>query len=113
VKEEYQTRWAKHDGAGKNITANTEVVEKPVEEESATPTRWTRASTILRAEPRVLHGYTLTKEISFREVCVAIKETAFVTRFVYIVSPFKLTFFFLFIELMSYGHQRPACYRLT
>lgn len=28
-------------------------------------------------EPRVLHGYTLTKEISFRDVCVAIRESAF------------------------------------
>jgi hypothetical protein len=28
-------------------------------------------------EPRVLHGYTLTKEITFRDVCVAIRKTAF------------------------------------
>lgn len=28
-------------------------------------------------EPRVLHGYTLTKEISFRDVCNAIRESAF------------------------------------
>ncbi|KAF4457459.1 hypothetical protein F53441_509 [Fusarium austroafricanum] len=28
-------------------------------------------------EPRVLHGYTLTKEISFRAVCEAIRDSAF------------------------------------
>ncbi|KAG9257255.1 phosphatidyl inositol-specific phospholipase C [Emericellopsis atlantica] len=28
-------------------------------------------------EPRVLHGYTLTKEITFRDVCVAIRDSAF------------------------------------
>lgn len=28
-------------------------------------------------EPRVLHGYTLTKEVSFRAVCETIKENAF------------------------------------
>lgn len=30
-------------------------------------------------EPKVLHGYTLTKEISFRDVCKAIRDSAFVT----------------------------------
>ena len=31
-----------------------------------------------RAEPRVLHGHTMTKEVSFRAVCHAIRESAFV-----------------------------------
>ncbi|KAL8860138.1 MAG: hypothetical protein Q9178_003402 [Gyalolechia marmorata] len=43
------------------------------------PTPWQSTSNAARAEPRVLHGYTLTKEIAFRDVCVAIREAAFVT----------------------------------
>ena len=32
----------------------------------------------LKSEPRVLHGYTLTQSVSFRAVCYAIKDSAFV-----------------------------------
>ncbi|KAJ4228027.1 hypothetical protein NW759_004116 [Fusarium solani] len=34
---------------------------------------------VLAVEPRVLHGYTLTREVSFRDVCVAIRDNAFAT----------------------------------
>lgn len=37
-----------------------------------------RLSDILVAEPRVLHGYTLTKEVLFRDVCQTVKDYAFV-----------------------------------
>ncbi|WEW58581.1 hypothetical protein PRK78_004049 [Emydomyces testavorans] len=37
------------------------------------------AAVTLRPEPRVLHGHTLTKEVTFRDVCYAIRDTAFVT----------------------------------
>lgn len=33
---------------------------------------------IHRPEPRVLHGHTLTKEVAFRDVCHAIRDSAFV-----------------------------------
>ena len=44
------------------------------------PTPWVSATTAMRAEPRVLHGHTMTKEVSFRAVCSAIRDSAFTTR---------------------------------
>jgi hypothetical protein len=38
-----------------------------------------RSNSSTRAEPRVLHGYTLTKDTSFRAVCATIRDYAFVT----------------------------------
>ncbi|KAF2196899.1 PLC-like phosphodiesterase [Delitschia confertaspora ATCC 74209] len=38
-----------------------------------------RSNSSTRAEPRVLHGYTLTKDTPFRAVCATIRDYAFVT----------------------------------
>ena len=51
--------------------------QAPASNDNATPAPW-RPSAEYRAEPRVLHGHTLTKEVSFRAVCDAIRESAFV-----------------------------------
>ena len=53
-----------------------------VDEPLHMPAPWTSSSTATRAEPRVLHGYTLTKEVPFRDVCQAIREAAFLKRWV-------------------------------
>jgi len=36
-----------------------------------------RLADIIQSEPRVLHGFTLTKEVLFREVCQTVKDYAF------------------------------------
>ncbi|KAL8963201.1 MAG: hypothetical protein Q9183_005042 [Haloplaca sp. 2 TL-2023] len=59
-------------------------VKAPAGEESLSlPTPWTSASTAARAEPTVYHGYTLTKEVPFRDVCMAIRDAAFVKRYTF------------------------------
>ncbi|EZG03058.1 hypothetical protein H106_06574 [Trichophyton rubrum CBS 735.88] len=37
------------------------------------------ATDATRCEPRVFHGHTLTKEVTFRDVCYTIRDNAFVT----------------------------------
>ncbi|EFR02177.1 1-phosphatidylinositol-4,5-bisphosphate phosphodiesterase 1 [Nannizzia gypsea CBS 118893] len=45
---------------------------------NAVPAKAPGADTI-RPEPRVFHGHTLTKEVTFRDVCYTIRDNAFVT----------------------------------
>lgn len=58
--------------------ASAEVpVAKAAQSESADPLKKTTSLQAVAFEPRVLHGWTLTKEVSFREVCKAIGQDAF------------------------------------
>jgi phosphatidylinositol phospholipase C delta len=56
------------------------VDDKGLEEETSKLSLSTTATTTtsIKVEPRVLHGHTMTKEVSFREVCNAIRDNAFV-----------------------------------
>ncbi|KAF5672054.1 phospholipase [Fusarium heterosporum] len=38
-----------------------------------------RLADVIHAEPRVLHGFTLTKQVLFRDVCQTVREHAFTT----------------------------------
>ncbi|KAI0544980.1 PLC-like phosphodiesterase [Xylaria curta] len=46
--------------------------------DGTTPLEKTPSPKAVAIEPRVLHGWTLTKEVSFRDVCEAIRDHAFV-----------------------------------
>lgn len=71
-------------GATEDHKATSPLAEdkKPVAAEakqSATPAdKPVPVPEVAVVEPRVLHGYTLTKEVSFRDVCNAIRKYAFV-----------------------------------
>ncbi|KAI1814259.1 PLC-like phosphodiesterase [Poronia punctata] len=60
----------------KGLVATTEKTERPSDEGASLGK--SRSPRAVAVEPRVLHGYTLTKEVSFRQVCEAIRDYAFV-----------------------------------
>ncbi|KAJ5296703.1 Dolichyl-phosphate-mannose--protein mannosyltransferase 1 [Penicillium atrosanguineum] len=45
---------------------------------------------VIQGEPRVLHGHTLTKGTSFREICYAIRDSAFVVSDLPIIISFEV-----------------------
>ncbi|KAF2847567.1 phospholipase-like protein C [Plenodomus tracheiphilus IPT5] len=47
------------------------------QEQAQGVTPWRSTSSTFRAEPKVTHGYTLTKDMSFRAVCATIRDYAF------------------------------------
>lgn len=65
-------------GEGSKITGEPDPSDNsPVTDESLMPTPWRTTSS--ETEPRVLHGYTATKEVPFRKVCEVIRQYAFRT----------------------------------
>jgi hypothetical protein len=75
--------WSKKVGnttttATPTVTTEVPVTTKDVPANTTSPPASPLGKVTSAKEPRVLHGYTLTKEVPFREVCVAIRDYAFV-----------------------------------
>ncbi|KAI9831912.1 MAG: hypothetical protein M1819_004634 [Sarea resinae] len=79
-KREETKRWFRRHKASLSPHAHKDTQQQPAAPATPTkPTPWVSTTTATRPEPRVLHGHTLTREVSFREVCAAIRDTAFVS----------------------------------
>jgi hypothetical protein len=82
--DKYVDKKTEHKGASQP-SPSTEKEAKPVaggegDEKKATSSgvlQKVPSLPVAPTEPRVLHGYTLTKEVSFRDVCMAIRDHAF------------------------------------
>ncbi|KAJ5572812.1 hypothetical protein N7450_009796, partial [Penicillium hetheringtonii] len=60
------------------------------EQTEASPAPAPDSSTAIKGEPRVLHGHTLTKGASFREIAYAIRDSAFVTSDLPVIVSFEI-----------------------
>jgi len=69
--------FSRHGHANADSRASKNEPASASDSEGQMPAPW-RANS-LRAEPRVLHGYTATKEVPFRDVCKTIRRYAFRT----------------------------------
>ncbi|ORY14508.1 PLC-like phosphodiesterase [Clohesyomyces aquaticus] len=74
IRERLALRFGKKASEEKNKEQSPPAAEGPPEKIQP----W-RSNSSYRAEPRVLHGYTLTKDTPFRAVCATIRDYAFVT----------------------------------
>lgn len=60
------------------------------EQTEASPAPAPDSSTAIKGEPRVLHGHTLTKGASFREIAYVIRDSAFVTSDLPVIVSFEI-----------------------
>jgi phosphatidylinositol phospholipase C, delta len=73
------------DGAYKewedSLPIDSTIMGEPLHKSSSSHSHGPRhnSTSNMKLEPRVLHGWTLTSEVPFRDVCRTVRETAFLT----------------------------------
>lgn len=76
-----QSNYASTDDLVDTPGIDSPVIGEPLQKSASSRSHRSRhnSTSNMRPEPRVLHGWTLTSEVPFRDVCKTIQETAFET----------------------------------
>ncbi|KAJ5288582.1 hypothetical protein N7478_001612 [Penicillium angulare] len=90
LKETIRSKFDTEEKAAKEVLGDALHRKKSKTSDAASGEKDESAQTVILGEPRVLHGHTLTKGTKFRDICYAIRDSAFVNNDLPVIVSFEV-----------------------